>query len=87
MGHRTRDRSEFRNSFVGEADSFPYSWFLIQPKQVPLADSYKQKLPSWHAGFSLAWLATVANAVGPRPTLRLGLDLVLDMTLFRCAGM
>ena len=36
---------------------------------------------------SLPWLATVANAVGPRPTLRLGHDLVLDMTLFRRAGM
>ena len=27
--HRRRDRSEFRDSFVGEAGSFPYSWFLM----------------------------------------------------------
>ena len=26
---RHRGRSEIRNSFVGEADSFPYSWFLM----------------------------------------------------------
>jgi len=42
----------FRNSFVGEADSFPYNWLLIQRNQVTLAHSYKHKLLSWHGVFA-----------------------------------